>query len=402
MSKEEKGSIHIYQKEYYDKVIEEIKNLDLNQLEPEEIYSIIIKKFGGLQITVRIVEPQKTISLFRITTHKPKGRMKNFPSCFSYNPKPKDIGRANLPNEHVFYGSLHPFTCLKEMKDDLNSTYFLSEWEFTPQEQLNIGLLISNVDLNEESISSMIADGFERQVKNMFNNQTNNELIEQYWYAIQSFSKLFIEPESKFYPISASIASNWFNQLKKQGGNIGMLMYPSVTSENKEINLAVRKDIADHENFKLKSVTKFHLSHTDFLGDNSVIIQRGFPKHNDKIHWKKPKYTLEKIDLENYFIQTHCNCKLTKDQKSSALLNFGSEEYRTIKNSSVFIKSEIEKSLKEGLRLGIKDLNNIYNKSSLIDFQVILQVTNTWLKVDEDTHQVEYLAFVITAKCSFE
>jgi hypothetical protein len=402
MSKEDKGSVHIYQKEYYDKILEEIKNLDFTQLEPKEIYSIIIKKFGGLQITVRMVKPKETISFFRITTHKPEGRMKNFPASFSYNPNPSEIGRANLPNEHVFYGSLHPFTCLKEMKDDFSSTYYLTEWEFTPEEQLNIGLLIANVDLNEESIASLVANGFERQVKEMFKHQVDNEIIEQYWYSIKSFSKFFSESDSKYYPISASIASNWFNQIKKQGGNIGMLMYPSVTSDNKEINLAIRKDIADHNTFKLKSVTKFHLSQMDFLGDYSVIIQRGFPNHIQKIQWKNPKYSLDKIDLVNYSIQTQCNCELTKEQKKSALLNFGSQEYRTIKDSSVFIRKEIEKSLKKGLRLGIKDLNNIYNKSAFMDFQVILELTNTWMKVEEETHQVKYLLFVITAKCSFE
>ena len=230
MDNKKSPSIKIYSKQYYDRVLEEIKALDTSKMSPEKIYRIVLKKFGGIQITVKMVLAHTKITVYRITTYEPKEDEKQNPSSFSYNPNPTEIGRANLPGEHVFYGALHPFTCLKEMKDELSSVYYLSEWEYTAQKQLNIALLNANVDMSEETIASLITKGYESAVKSMFDKSLNQQAKNAYWYAIQSFSKLFNEADNKYYLITAAISSNWLYKLKKeQGGDIGMLMYPSVT-----------------------------------------------------------------------------------------------------------------------------------------------------------------------------
>ena len=401
MDNEKTGSFNIYQREHYEKVLEEIKLLDVDQLNPSEIYSSIIEKFGGLQISVKVIFPGESIFLYRITNHELSGESKNIAASYSYNPNPTKLGRANLPNEHVFYGSLHPFTCLKEMKDKLSDTYYLSEWEFTPTKQLNIGLLIAHVNTEEETISATIANGLEAHVKALVKGKISAEFEDSYWYSIQAFSKLFSEPGSKYYPISASIASNWLNAAQSKGVDIGMLMYPSVTSQAKEINLAVRKDIADDKGFKLKSVTKFNVNQNDFLGDHTVILERGFLNKSDKLNWKKPKYKLGSLDFNKYQIQTHCRCKITEEQKKTALYNIGSPEFSKIDEHAEFFKNEINTTLKNSFRIGIKNPKILYQRANTIPIQVVVEMTNTIVRINSEEHSVKYLVFNITAECIF-
>ncbi len=394
-------SVKVYAKEYYDRIIEEIKSLDTSNISPEQIYSAILKKFDGLQITVNIIPANTSIPIYRVTTYEPEGKSLQSPSSFSYNPNPTELGRANLPNEHVFYGALHPYTCLKEMKDKLSSNYYLSEWEYTPKKDFNIALFNAHVNMSEDTIASVISKGYETGVRSMFKESINPEIVDQYWYAIKSFSKLFTEPDSKYYPITAAISSNWLYKLKNKGIDIGMLMYPSVTSQNKEINLAIRKDIADSEEFKLKAVTKFHVSPQNFLGDKTVIQERGFNDSANLITWKKPQYSLAKVDLDNYQIHTQCGCAITDQQRSKAIFNLGSHDFKPLKAASKFLKDEIQKTLTNGFRIGLKDTKNIFQSNNEIDLKLLIELSNTMVKINDDEHIVKYLSFNITAKTSF-
>ena len=393
-----KPEVTIFEKENYDRVFEEIKSLDFEVLTPKQIQKVILEKFGGQFILVKEILAQQVMPVYRITTHEPSPEERHLPSSFSYNPNPSKMGRANLEDEVVFYGALHPYTCLKEMKDDLRGEYFLSEWEFVPNETFFIAILLADVNTKEDSIASMVAGDLEDVMKKMVPESSDPLLAENFWYGLKIFSRLFTDPSEKFYPITSAISSSWLQDLPKKGGTVGMLMYPSVTSENKEINLAIRKEVADLDEFKLKSVIKFNLHEKPFMDDYTSILEKGFVNKDGFIDWGIPNYEIEHIDLQIFGVSTTCGRKFSSKEKGMALFNLGSEFYRKMKNCKDFIHPLVEKVMKSTYRVGIENKAEWVSGSSPLAFFVVTEMFGTFIKIGEEKHQVKYLKFFVKAR----
>lgn len=255
-------SFNIYQKPFYDKAIENVLNIP-DTLPYEEIIKAIHEKFPLPLQYMGVFEESlwKTLTLYRIR-YPSKDEIvdeSNYKS-FGYNPNPSIAGRANLPNESVFYGSTEKQTCYREMKEEVvpNSTIiYLSKWGIrnVPTDICYRNFLLSTITKKDKDdkltlaseLSNAISKNLEAIVPEM-----PDEVKECFMYAQKRFSEIFTASKDKYH-ISSALSHQIFSTLK---GNYEMpiIMYPSVQDDN-GINMAIRKDFVDKYLY-LKEVDK--------------------------------------------------------------------------------------------------------------------------------------------------
>jgi hypothetical protein len=235
---EYKFDFTVFLKETIDKQFEQIQK----ELKPTMDYKILIKEFHKIlhnRVLPTLVYDSKSeeFTIFRIT--KPWGNFDfNNPKSYSYNPNPKDVGRAHRKGFPVFYGSIDPFTAFSEMKDSIkiNDKFYMSRWKLKFKSDTNVySLVINSSTKNSEHIlNSFIKRPYEG-MKNMFKN-IPNEFKEGNIYAIEKMGDLYTTKGNSNYHITSAYSYEIMYDGKPKGINIPILLYPSVENNLNSIN----------------------------------------------------------------------------------------------------------------------------------------------------------------------
>lgn len=199
------------------------------------------------------------------------------------------MGRCNFPKLPVFYCSENPLTAILEVaRNNVGSEkeYCLSKWELIPTNDDIIFEHFLRVDLPKEnqykplneSFRKNISTPFEISLKKSLNIEQEKGLIEYFKY----LDSLFMNDSD--YSISATLAYNslYVNHTYRTD----ILMYPSVQTYFKGINLAIQPNFVEN-NMRLKRLYIVSLNQFD---PNSGTISVNMTKYGivvkNAIKWK--------------------------------------------------------------------------------------------------------------------
>lgn len=273
-----------------EKIISECKKDDTH----ETITKIIREAFYNRLILTQNCKGWDSINVYRITKVYP-GFDPLLSESFSYPPNPKR-GRANLEGFPVFYCSVNPKTALLEMKEVLTSgeTYYVSEWKIDFLEDVLIQPLIYNSTTLEGSfeMSDIVKDQMEKVFSGGFFGSLPDEQKENIKHLFLRLGDLFTLPGSENYHITSSYAHSLLYDMKKQPVlPLSILMYPSVTSEHKGINLAIHPDFVNSKMMSLNSVSKVKVLEIKEEGVHVTVIEAGIRNDENTIDWFHPATT---------------------------------------------------------------------------------------------------------------
>ncbi len=271
------------------------KNL-LKDLMKENGNGAIIKKisetFGDYFIYSLNFEDKNNddFRVYRFVPEHPK--LKKDPndiSNYSYNPTPRR-GRANLENNPVFYCSFEPLTAIEETKKLGTENYYISTWRI--KKRFDAFLLIYDTSARTDFLSEKINNKLTTQLKSM------GKKADWYKYQQKKITDLFTYEGDKFYNISSAIAHNLLYSSRKQGINVPVIIYPSVSKNHTEYNFAIHPTFVNNPDlFELVSVVKCKMKHTN-NGLSCDIFSKAIITES-KLKWGNINADITDIDYTN-------------------------------------------------------------------------------------------------------
>jgi hypothetical protein len=364
---EDKFNFTLFSKETIDKQFEQI----LKELKPSMDYEILIKKFSKILYnrvlsTLTYDSKSEEFTIYRIT--KPWENFDfNNQKSYSYNPKPKDIGRAHRKGFPVFYGAIDPFTAFSEMKDSIkiNDKFYMSRWKLKFKSNTNVHSLAINSSTknNEHILNPLIKRPYEG-MKNMFKN-IPNEFKEGHIYAIEKMGDLFTTKGNSNYHITSAYSHEIMYEAKSKGIDIPILIYPSVENNLNSINWAIHPSIVDSEEMKVQDVFELSLKENNSKnkkGDVSVFIhKKGIFTNDLSINWLIPHFSDFTINYNKLNIKTYNN-QIIKGNKTSKI---------KINNTEFTIKELIEKNInRKKIQEKIPEMTSNSQENSALDFEI--------------------------------
>lgn len=364
---EDKFNFTLFSKEIIDKQFVQI----LKELKPSMDYEVLIKKFNKIlynQVLSTLTYDSKSeeFIIYRIT--KPWANFDfNNPKSYSYNPNPKDVGRAHRKGFPVFYGAIDPFTAFSEMKDSIkiNDKFYMSIWKLKFKSNTNVHSLAINSSTknNEHILNPLIKRPYEG-MKNMFKN-IPNEFKEGNIYAIEKMGDLFTTKGNSTYHITSAYSYEIMYDTKSKGIDIPILIYPSVENNLNSINWAIHPSIVDSEEMKIQNVFELSLKEINSKnkkGDVSVFIHKKGIFNNDlSIDWLTPQFSDFTINYDKLNIKTYNN-QIINGKKTSKI---------KVNNTELTIKELIEKNInKKEIQEKIPEMTSNSQESSVLDFEI--------------------------------
>ena len=278
-------------KEESDNLIREIESIDLRTSQGHEKFNSIIEtrviRGSAFKLTLN---PHPNLYYVRARIHKSKEDYFKTIDDHSYNKEyPLYIkrGRANFPEQAIFYAGRNRITSLAEVNiiDNKNDeeivAYGISRWIINKPinliailnpdtiDQINCGELIGFIDF--------VKDTYEKQIG------TQNEgIVGFYKYLSEKFTERIVEGEEHKYIITSTFANQIFNKFTDVGG----LLYQSVKWPD-TYNIAVKPEYID-EDFIIPS----HFFKETFVRKNVVDLTevemeqvKSFDKENNLVEW---------------------------------------------------------------------------------------------------------------------
>lgn len=321
---ENKFNFTFFQKETIDKQFEQIEM----ELKPTMDYKVLIKEFHKIlynRVLPTLVYDSKSeeFTIFRITKPWENFDLNN-PKSYSYNPNPKDVGRAHRKGFPVFYGAIDPFTAFSEMKDSIkiNDKFYMSRWKLKFKSDTNVHSLVINSSTknSEHILNSLIKRPYDG-IKNMFKN-IPNEFKEGNIYAIEKMGDLYTTKGNSNYHITSAYSYEIMYDAKSKGIDIPILLYPSVENNLNSINWAIHPSIVDSEEMKIQDIFELSLKENNSKNkkeDVSVLIhKKGTLANNSTISWEIPHFSEFKISYDKLNIRTYNN-QIINGKKTSKL-----------------------------------------------------------------------------------
>jgi len=258
------------------KAIENLKALELPKYKEEisvdkytdSIFKILHKEFGFMLnmkqpmqfnkflrhfFRVRILDTFTNLDLIREHSYPPLEIVK--------------MGRCNFPGYPVFYCSNNPGTALLEMvRNQVGNpvNFCVSKWELVKSNQELIFERFLQITLPNDNIFNLLTKDLENRINEPFEKSYKKRLSKSQEKGILEYLKYL---DSCFitdvdYSISASLAHRTFYAKHKVKTDI--LIYPSVQTYYKGVNLAIHPNFVDN-NLRLKrlyilSLNNFNLS----------------------------------------------------------------------------------------------------------------------------------------------
>jgi hypothetical protein len=277
----------------YDRVVKDCHKVDSYVEAKELLHKGFYNKMFMAQ---KYGEEMGTTKVYRVTTEYP-GFDPLKTSCFSYPPKPKR-GRANIEGSPVFYCSFNPTISLLEMKDSLSpdQLYYVSEWEIVYKKVALCHPLLYNSTTNSHDFhtANLAKEMMDRFMSNKVLDELTAENKVSLKHLLTRLGDLFTLPTVDYYNITSAYAHNLLYELKEQGLDISMLMYPSVVSEHKGVNLAIHPTFVDSM-MSLKSVSRLRVTSYSEDAVGCSIISVGLPVDDGTIEWYYP--TVDPIEI---------------------------------------------------------------------------------------------------------
>src|SRR5688572_5682146 len=229
-----------------------IKEIESLNLKTEDAYDNIVYilrgKLGKCPIFAFQLDPHPDLYYMRARILENVNDTYSTISEHSYNHSPKKVrlGRANLPEQQIFYIGRVRITSLAEVNiienkmEEETVAYSLSRWR--PNKTMKFAAIINpdTIDLME----SEEVKGFLSFVKNTYESQKESEnigLVYLYKYFAEKFTEPITKEESHKYKLTCAFANLVYNFYD----NVAGLMYQSVKFPQ-TYNLAVRKEFIDN------------------------------------------------------------------------------------------------------------------------------------------------------------
>jgi hypothetical protein len=351
MAKNNNFNFTVFSKETIDKQFDEIQAT----LKPSMNYKLILKEFHRIlhnRVLPTLIYDSKSdeFTVFRIT--KPWNNFdKDNPNSYSYNPEPKDNGRAHRIGFPVFYGSIDPYTSFSEMKDSLkiNDTFYLSRWKLKFKTDINVHTLIINSSTkNSDHILNSVIKRLHQGLKDMVKN-VPDDFKDGYIYAVEKMGDLFATKGSSNYHITSAYSHEILYEAKSKGINIPIILYPSVENSLNSINWAIHPSVVNSDEMRLQDVFELSLKENNTSnnkGDLSVLIHKKGTASETKINWQTPHFTDFKIDYDNLTVRTYSNEVVRGKKVSGIKLNDTNVSIRNLIDNNID-KNQVQKKLPE-------------------------------------------------------
>jgi len=366
MAKTNNFNFTVFSKETIDKQFDEIQE----KLKPSMDYKLILREFHRIlhnRVLPTLVYDSKSdeFTVFRITKPWNNFEIENLNS-YSYNPNPKDNGRAHRIGFPVFYASIDPYTAFSEMKDTLkiNDTFYLSRWKIKFQSDTNVHTLVINSSTkNSEHILNSVIKQLHQGLKDMVKN-IPNEYKEGYIYAVEKMGDLFTTKGCSNYHITSAYSHEILYEAKTKGLNIPIILYPSVENSLNSINWAIHPSMVDSDAMRLQDVFELSVKKNNTNNKKeevSVLIhKKGKVVLNSKIKWKRPHFTEFKIDYDNLNVKTYNNEVINGKKVSNLKIN----------NTDVSIRNLIDKNInRKQVQDKLPEITSNSQEDSELDFE---------------------------------
>lgn len=349
MVKNNNFNFRVFSKETIDKQFDEIQE----KLKPSMNNKLILKEFHRILYnrilpTLTYDSESDVFTVFRITKPWSTFDIEN-PNSYSYNPDPKDNGRAHTIGFPVFYGSIDPYTAFSEMKNSLkiNDTFYLSRWKIKFKSKTNVhSLIINSSTKNSDHILNAVIKRLHQGLKEMVKNMPD-EFKEGYIYAVEKMGDLFTTKGSTNYHITSAYSHEILYDSKTKGLHIPIILYPSVENRLNSINWAIHPSIVDSNEMKLQDVFELSLeeNNTNNNKENvSVLIhKKGAVGSKSKISWQIPHFTEFKIDYDKLSVRTYNNEIIIGKQVSKLKINKTNASIRNLLDNNINRKQVQEK-----------------------------------------------------------
>lgn len=299
----------------------------LNDTKPnmgyQEIMELFFKYYTYSSVPILIPPKSKdtTIEIFRLT---PPYKDMNIEKANSYSHPPKELtklGRANIINEPVFYGSESFLTTIQEMKDklELNSIYYLSKWRLALDQIYTIPIILN--DITDQPNQAL--NGLSKGVKEL-----SQYLISEYdletGRLIRDIGNLFSLRGNKYYYITGAfshyyLSSDFTKKIKKPP----LLLYPSVERRSSALNMAIPKHIVSDRNlFQLDTVYEIKVLENNIPKANNIttkLLRRAKLKEDVFQGWESIRLSLKKVHFEDLEIRLY-NSEVIKGEEISLKL----------------------------------------------------------------------------------
>lgn len=366
MAKNNNFNFTVFSKETIDQQFDEIKS----KLKPSMDYKLILKEFHRilhnrvLPTLIYDTESDK-FTVFRITKPWDDFVIEN-PNSYSYNPEPKDIGRAHRKGFPVFYGSIDPYTAFSEMKDSLkiNDTFYLSRWRIKFKSDTKVhSLIINSSTKNSDHVLNSVIKRLHQGLKDMVKN-IPDEFKDGYTYAVEKMGDLFTTKGSANYHITSAYSHEILYDVKTKGLNIPIMIYPSVENSLNSINWAIHPSVVDSDEMRLQDIFELSLKENNTNNDKqdvSVLIhKKGTVVSESKISWQIPHFTEFKIDYNNLNVKTYNNEVISGKKVSKLKIN----------NTNVSIKNLIDNNInRKQIQEKLPEITSNTQKDSELDFE---------------------------------
>lgn len=250
-----------------------------------------------------------TMSVYRITRAFPNMKVDSHKS-YSYAPICKSQnGRANTKYNPVFYGAFDPLTAISEMKGSLalNTSFYISEWKFKPGKTIVYNMLGNDINSNKKNplfkISRNIIIESELSISKDKKNYSDNSIL------IKDLSNLFTHRGNQYYHITGALTHNMMYKHINELDKSAVLIYPSVESKHKFVNIAIPPHVADNSNiFELVSVNEISMIKDEILNKQKASFKhkrKAYFQNNHFAEWFYGKIIIKNINFNKLEIKLY-------------------------------------------------------------------------------------------------
>lgn len=206
-------------------------------------------------------------------------------SDYSYNPDVEKIkvGRANYPNEQIFYAAKNRITSMAEVRfiyanrEKEIARYSYGRWD---TKSLDLAIVIDTSKVKQYQATNLyhISNFIEECQRDYENDKEMGDFIEIYKYMAEKFVTPIREGEEYKYKITAAFSKFIFNRLPDCDG----ILYQSVQYP-KEFNVALKPSVIESEKVKLsfaarqtyKKVGYNHFEETESINTTDIDYSNG-------------------------------------------------------------------------------------------------------------------------------
>jgi hypothetical protein len=257
----------------------------------KEITNMLFEEFGFI---LNAKQPMKCDrSYFDFYRVRPVDGFKNINLIREHSYPPLDIvkmGRCNFPNYPVFYCSTNAGTSLLEVarnSKEVSKEYCISKWTLIKSEEEIFFESFLQIPLPAENYFGKLKDNFSERINASFklslDSDLSNEQIEGIMEYLKFLDNCFMN--DKDYSLSASLAHRTL--YANHNCRSDMLMYPSLQSMFKGVNLALNPNFVENN---LKLTRLYIVNLIEFNSDEglfNISISEYAEVEKNVMMWKK-------------------------------------------------------------------------------------------------------------------